>query len=56
MPGLKGASYLHKSNIDYLFGFLEAYVICPSSLNKPVLPRRKRSASISNGSILRGVL
>lgn len=31
---------LHSFNIEDLFGFIEAYVICPPSIHKPVLPYR----------------
>jgi len=34
---------LHSSNIEDLFGFIEAYVICPEHIKNPVLPYRNEN-------------
>jgi hypothetical protein len=37
---------LHSSNIEDLFGFIEAYVICPEHIKKPVLPYRDENGTL----------
>lgn len=37
---------LHSTNIDDLFGFIEAYVVCPEHINNPVLPYRDEKGTL----------
>lgn len=38
----KWATDLYKQNLDELFGFIDACVICPDYIKKPVLPRKDK--------------
>jgi len=39
---------LYEKDLDSLYGFIHAYVICPTTIKKPFLPRQKRYYPVTN--------
>nr|YP_010352581.1 hypothetical protein MFQ53_mgp44 [Bidens parviflora]UIR98934.1 hypothetical protein [Bidens parviflora] len=48
MPGGEPVWYgnLKDKDLDSLYGFIEAYVVCPKTINKPFLPYREKNETL----------
>lgn len=50
MPGGKPVWHgsLEGKDLDSLFGFIEAYVVCPKTIKRPFLPYRDEKNTLTN--------